>query len=356
MKTIICLNFHDNNWYSKIAVTAIALVTPLIQSVVAVSPVNATTPTPASASHTICEQVKQTVSLQKGQPATYKVVGELCYKPNHKNVVQLLLSGATYSHLYWNFPLHPEQYSYVRALTNAGYATFNLERIGIGESDHSSADKVTLQANAYVAHQIVQALRDGRLGKFSQVILVGHSLGSGIAVLEAAQYGDVNGIVLTGFLHNKGPGFGDVGASVYPAQQDLHFADQNLPGVYLTTFPGKRSIFYSTPNTDPEVIALDELTKETITLPEAQEFPLLVADFNNARNIRVPVLIVMGQFDKIFCQAQCPEAQAEPTYYQSSPKVEVKVLKNVGHDLNLHRNATALFTTVIDWSKRFFGY
>lgn len=342
-----------NNWYSKIAVAAIALATPLVQSVATVLPVNATTPA-TSNPRTICKQVKQKVSLKKGQPATYEVNGELCYKPNHKNVVHLLLSGATYGPIYWDFPLHPQQYSYVRAVTDAGYATFNLERIGIGESDHPPGDKVTLEANAFVAHQIVQALRYGALGKFSQVILHGHSLGAGIAVIEAAKYDDVNGLILTGFIHNKGPGFGEVAASVHPAQQDPHFAGQKLPNGYLTTLPGKQSIFFSTPNADPEVIALTELTKETISIPEAVEFPPLVADSSNVQNIDVPVLIVMGQLDKIFCQAQCPEAQVEPTYYKSSPQVEVKVLQNAGHDLNLHRNAPALFTTVIEWSNRIF--
>lgn len=98
-----------HNWYSKIAVAAIALVTSLVQ-VVRVSPVKATTPV-ASVPNIICKQVKQNVSLAKGQPATHKVVGELCYKPNHKNTVHLLLSGATYGHLYWDFPLDPKRYS-----------------------------------------------------------------------------------------------------------------------------------------------------------------------------------------------------------------------------------------------------
>lgn len=145
-------------------------------------------------------------------------------------------------------------------MTTAGYATFNLERIGIGESDHPVQNKVTLEANAFVARQLVQALRNGQLRNFSHVISVGHSLGSGIAVLEAAKYRDVNGIVLTGFIHNQGPGFGAVAASVYPAQQNPRFADRNLPDGYLTTLPGKQSIFFSKPNADPNVIALAEST------------------------------------------------------------------------------------------------
>src|SRR5262249_47501186 len=198
-----------------------------------------------------------------GQPATYHVAGQLCYKPNNKNIVHLLASGATYSRAYWDFPLQPQRYSYVRALTNAGYATFNFDRIGIGESDHPPADQVTVQANAFVVHQIVQALRDGRLGNFVKVILVGHSLGSGIAIIESGQYGDVDGLILTGFLHALGPAFLNLPASVYPAQNDPRFAAQNLPDGYLTRIPGAGTLFYLTSKADPDVIALDELTKET---------------------------------------------------------------------------------------------
>ncbi|MBD2536136.1 alpha/beta hydrolase [Nostoc flagelliforme FACHB-838] len=342
----------NNKWYSKIVVATASLVIPLIQ-LLAVSLVS-TTPAAASDRRTICKQIKQVVSLIEGQPPNYEVVGELCYKPNHKNVVHLLISGATYGSVYWDFPLHPQRYSYVRALTNVGYATLNLERIGIGKSDRPIGSEVTMQANAFVVHQIVQALRDGRLGEFSKIILVGHSLGSGVAIL-AAQYNDVDGLILTSFLHAQGPGYGDVGTSLYPAQQDPRFQEQNLPYGYLTTFPGKRTIFYSIPNTDPDVIALDESTKETFTIGEGNTFAPIVTSPNNVQSIRVPVLIVIGQFDNIFCTpSQCLEAPVEPTYYKSSPSVEVKVIKNAGHNLNLHRNAPAFFATAIAWSNRVF--
>ncbi|MBX9252502.1 hypothetical protein H1Q63_00610 [Desmonostoc muscorum CCALA 125] len=130
----------NNKWYSKIVVATASLVIPLIQ-LLAVSLVS-TTPAAASDRRTICKQIKQVVSLIEGQPSNYEVVGELCYKPNHKNVVHLLISGATYGSVYWDFPLHPQRYSYVRALTNVGYATLNLERIGIGKSDRPIGSEV----------------------------------------------------------------------------------------------------------------------------------------------------------------------------------------------------------------------
>ena len=303
---------------------------------------------------TICRNVRLTVALEEGQPATYEVSGQLCYQ-SRSQTVQVLVSGATYSHTYWDFPLHPQQYSYVRAMARAGFATFNLDRIGIGESDHPPADQVTIQANAFVIHQIVQALRDGRLGSFPQVVLVGHSLGSGIALNEAAHYGDVNGLILTGFLHAFGPGFAQLPAILYPAQNDPRFAGRDIPAGYLTSLPGQRPAFYFTPAADPNVIALDELTKETITIGEVNTFPPLVPSPDDAKNIHVPVLYVIGQQDNIFCTPpQCPEAQAESGFFPPDTPVDVKVLPYTGHSLNLHRSAPAVFATVLDWTVRHF--
>ena len=262
-----------------------------------------------------CQEVRLPVSLQEGQPANYEVVGKLCFNPNSKKVVHLLLSGATYGHVYWDFPLFPEFYSYVQSLTSAGYATFNIDRIGIGTSSRPPADQVTIQAGAFVVHQLVQALRDGRIGSFSKVILVGHSLGSGIALSEQAHYGDANGLILTGFLHAMGPEFAQVPTLVYPAQNDPRFASQNLPNGYFTTIPGVRSAFYFVPVADPNVIARDEQTKETITLGEINTFPPLVLSPTDAQSIHVPVLFVIGSNDNIFCTPpQCSEAGLEPSF------------------------------------------
>lgn len=170
---------------------------------------------------TLCSDVEFFVTLAPGDPATHRVVGQLCAKPSlRRRVIHVLVSGATYGHVYWDFPLRPGQYSYVKALTDAGYATLNLDRIGIGQSDHPPAAQVTIESNAFVRHQIVQTLREGSLTRFSfsKVILVAHSLGSGIALVEASTYADVDGVVATGFLHTFGPAFGAVPAVLYPAQ------------------------------------------------------------------------------------------------------------------------------------------
>jgi pimeloyl-ACP methyl ester carboxylesterase len=176
------------------------------------------------------------------------------------------------------------------------------------------------------------------------------------SIVEANQYSDVDGVILTGFLHAAGPAFMSLGPILYPAQSDPRFAGQNIPDGYLTTLPGTRSPLLWTPNVKPEVMAVEEFLKETITTGELNTFPPLVFSPDNAQGIHVPVLIVIGQYDNIFCTPpQCSEAQIEATYYAPEAKVEVKVIPLGGHALNLHRNAPTVFATALEWSNRHFG-
>lgn len=100
-------------------------------------------------------------------------------------------------------------------------------------------------------------------------MLAGHSLGSIIGVQQAATYHDVDGLVVTGFLHTYGPGIAVLLANLYPSALDPRFATLGLDLGYLTTKPGTRGpTFYYLPNADPAVIALDEQTKELGTAPQ----------------------------------------------------------------------------------------
>src|SRR4030095_9744497 len=46
---------------------------------------------------TTCQQSQLTVALEAGQPATYHLTGQLCYKPNNKNIVHTLVPRGIYS-------------------------------------------------------------------------------------------------------------------------------------------------------------------------------------------------------------------------------------------------------------------
>jgi pimeloyl-ACP methyl ester carboxylesterase len=322
-----------------------------------------------------CQQRQFRVALAPGAPARYKVVGWLCGRPPLSGrTIQVLIPGATQTHLYWDVPLRPQQYSYVRALTNAGYATLNLDRLGSGQSDLPPGDRVTVAAQAYVVHQIVQALRAGQQpqASFGKVILVGHSMGSAIAIFEASRYADVDGLILSGLLHTWAATASVVGYLAIGVTPTIRlFHHRHLPPGYSTTAPGALAVFLYRPNADPDVVALQEARKDIA--PVGEDPNTVVNAPALARAIRVPILSGVGQYDVLFCTApSCPEAQAEPAVYdcrsQSAgarnlvaticaprEELELVVVPNAGHNLNLQRNARAWFASVRHWSDRHFG-
>lgn len=310
-----------------------------------------------------CEEVTFPVTLSPGDTEVYEVFGVLCSRGSieHKTV-QITLHGATYSHLYWDWPFQPETYSYMRRATAAGYAVLNLDRIGIGRSDRPPAAAVTIPSNAYVVHQIVQALRGGDLvvpsfGRIQaeRVSLVGHSLGSVISIQEAATYGDVDGVVLTGVSHNVTPVLGEILGSLYPASLDPRFSGSGIPDGYLTSLPGLRSVFYHLPSADPLVIAIDEQTKETVTVSELDTaFPALAL----SSGVHVPVLVIIGNFDLAFCDESCSASSSLPneaSFYPPDACAESVVISGAGHDLNLHFQAPLAYDAVLEWMDRRVG-
>jgi len=311
-----------------------------------------------------CEELSFPVNLSPGDATVYNVFGVLCSRGSleHKTI-QITLHGATYSHLYWDFPFQPETYSYLRRATAAGYAVLDIDRIGIGQSDHPAAADVTIAANAHVVHQLVQALRGGDLvvpsfGRIraERVALVGHSLGSVISIQEAATYGDVDGIVLTGISHTVTPLLGEILSSLYPANLDPRFAGLSLPDGYLTSLPGQRTVFYHAPSFDPQVVAIDDQTKETVTTAELDTaFPALAL----SNGIHAPVIVVVGDFDLAFCDAPSCSVSgslaSEPSFYPADACAETAIIPGAGHDLNLHLQAQQAFDAVLEWLDRRVG-
>ncbi len=307
-----------------------------------------------------CEQVSFPVSLAAGQPADSTIVGWLCARGAIEGrTIQVLLHGGTYDHNYWDFPLMPEQYSYVRAATSAGYVTLNLDRLGSGLSSHPNPDDLTLHVNAFAVHQIVAALRGGHVNvrgfgpvRGKRVMLVGHSLGSYISAIEASTYNDVDGVILSGYSHTAGPGIQVIEASVYPAAFDPKFAGLSLPFDYLTTLPGTRgTAFYDVAFADPAIIAEDEQLKETVAVGELVD---LFPSYPASLGIQVPALVAVGDFDSIDCNPPSCSASAtlanEAANFGPAACVRVVDIPFSGHDLNLHRDAPLWFGAANLWS------
>lgn len=261
---------------------------------------------------------------------TWQLAGDL-YLPagGQPDTVQVLLSGLTYDRRYW---LVPGTGNYVRHMVDDGHAVLALDRIGTGGSSHPPAGEVTVQANVDTLHELVLALRAGIAGlrPFARVIAVGHSLGTGIAVIGAAQYRDFDALVLTGLTHTLGPLYPDAVTSLEPAT--------GLPEGYLTTQPGKRSVIYEYDGgVDPEQSEYHEATKSTVTFGEGSTVDEIYR-LEHAAAVDVPVLLVAGGEDRLFT-----DPGKEPGFYPGAPDFELVVVPDAAHSINVHRTAHLWF-------------
>jgi pimeloyl-ACP methyl ester carboxylesterase len=274
--------------------------------------------------------------------------------------------GITTNHLYWDFPIDNAYYSYVRAATAAGYATFNVDRLGAGVSTRPPSLAVNISSGTVALHSVVQQLRSGAAvgHAFSRVLWVGHSFGAMLGWTEVSRYHDVDGVIVTGALHNVSPNFvqNALATTAMPANLDLHFVGLGLDDGYLTTIPGTRgNLLYFAPTTDRRVVAVDEANKDTVTLAElATGLPLIQTprpDTSPSRLIDVPVLDVIGQRDADFCTADAVDCSSlnsvqriEAPYYSPQAQLQIVVIPATGHALNLHRTAPLWYAVGLTWA------
>ena len=310
------------------------------------------------------------VALGPGESPTEKVSGELCARRDDLvpgATVQLLVHGATYNRDYWDFGVvDGTRYSYARDVAARGFPTFAMDEIGAGKSSRPPSEKITIQAAAHVAHQMVQALRAGDLGdvSFGKVITVGHSLGSVVVWEEAILYGDADGVIVTGAAHALTNAFLNLNA-FYPASSDPLFSDQSLDPGYLTTVPGIRAeAFYDAPDADPEVIARDEQLKDLVAGPELGT-GLPVVTSAATRAIQVPVLTILGDHDlptcgpnsggTFDCSSGAIVARQESPFYSPQARIRACVVPGAGHDLSLALNHRKQVADAVAWSSAFVG-
>lgn len=315
----------------------------------------------ARAASGTCEDLRIPVSLSPGQPKNKVIAGTLCrpQAPTNLQTVDVLVPGGAYDSTYWDFPYNYPQYSYVERTLQAGRAAFNFDRLGTGESSRPLSALVTAETDAYAMHQAIQWLKANR--GFSDVTAIGHSVGSALAIYEAAIYRDVNRLVATGLLHS--PSINVIltqGTALQVAALDPQFANEELDPGYLTTRPGIRGQAFYSAAVDPGVVAYDEAHKSFISSVEATQIisqilapPLL----NPSATITVPVLTIVGDQD-ILCGppiigANCSSSETvrayESHFYPRAQSYTAVVVPGTGHNLPLHPSADTSFAAINQW-------
>jgi pimeloyl-ACP methyl ester carboxylesterase len=310
--------------------------------------------------HMNCRGLTLGVTLATDRAEIFDVVGTLCWRGLLRDQpLQLLVHGSTASRVYWDLPQRSELYSYVRRATQAGFATFNFERIGVGASDRPPAADVTLTSNAFVLHQVTQALRNGTLAgvPFQHIIGVGHSFGSRtFQRMQALFPVELDGLILTGTLHDDGPELASVlQAAARPAATDPRFAGQQFPPGYLTLADGLQlSFLVNTERADPQIVNFHESLKETLTIGELAS-PRINDD---SLQIQVPVLLLVGEFDRVVCgnRVDCSNLQSirtlEDTFYRAEACLQVEIIRGSGHLFTLQRSPQGTYSTMLKWARK----
>lgn len=310
-----------------------------------------------------CVAGKAPVASAEDQPKSWLIAYTYCqpfrWKDGHQ--VDVLTHGATYTGDYWDWKQDPATYSYVGKTLDSGRATLDYDRIGNGGSSRPvNPAEISMATDAFVLHQLIVTMH--KIG-FRQINSISHSLGSGVALVESTtDYHDgikADRLVLTGYLHR--PSNPAVTAGNYPANQDPKFAAAGLDGGYLTSRPGVRGTSFHSPSSDPAVVAFDDDHKDLVSLPDLLNFlgqRGVAAGANVSNSVTVPVLVVEGQQDAIFCYDpatfDCSNLATlvanETPFYTKAKSLTIATVADSGHDLTLHRTGAAVSYGIInDW-------
>jgi pimeloyl-ACP methyl ester carboxylesterase len=281
-----------------------------------------------------------------------------------RDELHVLVHGAGVDHRYWDWPIEPGRYSYVAWAAEQGIATLNIDRIGCGHSSHPPGAEVTLAAQARSLAQLIDAARGGHQGipSFSRVVLIGHSMGSVICGTTATHCGDVDAVVLTGYLPVDGTV--EMGEELFdfaftPALTALPHLRGLVDASYLAAREdlGVDELRYWASQTDPEVRAFEASIKGAATKAELADAALAGPLI---RALTTPALCLIGQHDALLVDAGLGEVDTFDTVRRMTssgigPNFDFHVVPDSGHMLNLHRNAHDAYTGIVEWLERLTG-
>ncbi|HEX6258216.1 MAG TPA: alpha/beta hydrolase [Candidatus Saccharimonadales bacterium] len=336
----------------KVRLGVMALLGAVFLSLGLVTQVEATGP--------YCQDLRIPVALAPGLPKNHELAGTLCVPGKHnkqKGQIDILVHGAGYNRSYWDFPVSSPDYSYVARANAAKRATFAYDRLGAGESSRPLSSQVTIDTDSYGLRQVIDYLRDEK--NFKKVAVVGHSFGSMVAVHEAATYGGLDKLVLTGLLHAFGPAVTQGELQNYPAVFDPQFAGQGYDPGWLTTVPGVRPQVFYHATAAAAVTAYDEAHKDVLSATQLADGITQLsapAALNVSNGITVPTLLVNGEYDRLYCgglQLDCTNHAAvrnfEAPYFTNATSFTVRMIDDTGHNLPLHPSAAQSSRVIHEW-------
>lgn len=252
----------------------------------------------------------------------------------HRSAATIYLHAVTWGEYYWNFTGVPN-YAFATQLAARGHTSVIVDRLGYGASGQPPGNDTCFGSEADVAHQMVQALRNGTYQtesgdpvKFSKVNLGGASVGGLISHIEAYTFSDVDAVInmawgdhtVTPFADQE---FADV------MDRCAQRGDAGAPLDYAAFFKNAREKFYfnsATPDVRAAVPALHpDPCGQLSSIPAG-----VAADEALLGQITVPVQVIFGSADAVF-GPQPYAADQQAARYTGSPKVTKTIIPDASH-------------------------
>lgn len=272
--------------------------------------------------------------------------------PEGASTLHVLVHGGTYSSWYWHPTCEPEIYSYVLAAARRGRATLNVDLLGAGASERPPSDELGMRTHVGAVAQIVRTARErGVAGRrWEHVVLVGHSLGSGVIVdyVDRDEHdGLVDAAVITGFTRHRDPAAGGLRTLNQPALDDPKFVGDSYAG-YTTLPAGSRPFFYYLPTTSPRMLLEDERHRSVVSLRDLQDF---ARDWESTpSHTTVPILVAAGREDFTFrWTSETAFAMDQRVYYPNARMFDTLVVPETGHNIGLHGHGPQATESILDW-------
>ena len=245
-------------------------------------------------------------------------------------ILQVLIHGNSYDHRYWDAdPVNGHEYSFVDHMVGLGYDVLAVDLPGAGPGRRPDADGIGFAHLGEALSSAVARFR-AELGASTKVALIGHSLGTILAVYTQAWWPVADAVVGTGV------GFS---SSLLPSPYGSGVRERLLLEPYAD-WPSdlRRQSFYYEPNADPAMIEYDNDVLKT-ALPRRVWAESIAVRNDRDRaglgRITCPVFIQLGEFDPVL---PGEFAETERNFWPHDVEVTVEQLDGAGHCFNLHRN------------------
>ncbi|KAL4865567.1 hypothetical protein BDV12DRAFT_210984 [Aspergillus spectabilis] len=260
---------------------------------------------------------------------TFTINAQLCVPKNLKgSILHIATHGFGFDKTYWDSSIQPEKCSYVDAALAAGYSILTYDRLGVGKSSKPDGYKVVQAATQIeILKEITLLARSGSLltssaknhnnintPAFEKVVLVGHSLGSGLTIGVLSSYPEILDAVISPGLIPSGK-FGLVGQVSF----GLEHAESNDK----RKFRGRGSGYL--------VQGSESSIKETGTVGEFLSLGGIFAQDVSAYG--GPILFALGEYDFAICAGNCTgsyDQKALEKIFSGASDVSVHIQKGSG--------------------------